>query len=384
MSEILNVLDVNDYGLQSMKASGGGGEAEDLTIELGAQDTALSTQQSKIDELESALNNKIALDLADATSDADATAGDIAKNKTAYVNGVKLVGSADIGGYKLPKGATFNGAKNLVTLPTDIDVSEITNMNNMFGGIVSFKTLDLSKWDTSNVTDMSYMFHQAYYLASVDMSNIDTSNVTNMSNMFRECSVLENININNINTINVENFYGMFYKCKKLANVSLIVANLDTSNATNLGSMFINCTSLTAIDLSSWNTSKNKELSYMFSGCSNLVDVNVDNLSATVTTYDNTPIQNIFNGCTSLSNNSLNSILKMCTNITATAGKTLANIGLTQAQAETCQTLSNWNAFVAAGWTSRILERRNKKCQQEQIKKEYLLIMKLYQKTMQI
>lgn len=32
--------------------------------------------------------------------------------------------------------------------------------------------------------------------------------------------------------------------------------------------------------------------------------------------------------------------------------KILAYIGLSSAQATTCQTLSNWDAFVAAGWST--------------------------------
>ena len=43
----------------------------------------------------------------------------------------------------------------------------------------------------------------------------------------------------------------------------------------------------------------------------------------------------------------------MCANATSYTGtKTLAYIGLTSAQANKCKSLSNYSAFIAAGWTT--------------------------------
>ena len=61
----------------------------------------------------------------------------------------------------------------------------------------------------------------------------------------------------------------------------------------------------------------------------------------------------MFSGCTSLSDESLNNILAMCKNATAyTDTKTLKYIGLTPEQANKCKTLSNYQAFLNAGWTT--------------------------------
>lgn len=61
----------------------------------------------------------------------------------------------------------------------------------------------------------------------------------------------------------------------------------------------------------------------------------------------------MFKNCTSLSNDSLNNILAMLTNATAYTGtKTLKYIGLSETQATTCTTLSNWTACETAGWTT--------------------------------
>jgi len=61
----------------------------------------------------------------------------------------------------------------------------------------------------------------------------------------------------------------------------------------------------------------------------------------------------MFIHCENLSNESLNNVLQMCINATSYAGtKTLKYIGLTIAQANICQSLSNWQEFLDAGWTA--------------------------------
>ena len=84
----------------------------------------------------------------------------------------------------------------------------------------------------------------------------------------------------------------------------------------------------------------------MFQNCEKLEDVPV---------YDTqyvSQMSNMFQNCNSLNNNALNNILQMCINSAVSSNKTLKYIGLSSAQATTCQSLSNWDAFVSAGWTS--------------------------------
>lgn len=101
-----------------------------------------------------------------------------------------------------------------------------------------------------------------------------------------------------------------------------------------------------------FDTSNMIRLQNMFSGGRNLIKVPVLNMSSIID--DNYALSNVFYECTQLSNESLNNILQSCTTISSDyqGNKTLKQIGLTSAQATTCQTLSNWDAFVAAGWSS--------------------------------
>ena len=131
-----------------------------------------------------------------------------------------------------------------------------------------------------------------------DMSwieDVDISNITNMTSFFKSCSQFEN------------------------------APNMNTSNVTTMSSAFADCTSLKNVPIY------------------NLINIKNNGLTS------------MFQNCPSLSNDSLNNILKMCINTNPnkyTIRKTLKILGLTQEQAETCQTLSNWNDFVAAGWTT--------------------------------
>lgn len=167
--------------------------------------------------------------------------------------------------------------------------------------------------DTSGVTDMSSMFVSCINLRTIPQ--LDTSNATNMYFMFRYCSSLNTVAL--LNTSNVINMEGMFRECTGLETVP----QFNTSSVTNMSFMFNNCSSLTSVPL--LNTSSVTAMTYMFNNCLLLSDI------------------------------SLNNILAMCTNATKiSSNKTLKHIGLTQEQAQICTTLSNYQAFVNAGWTT--------------------------------
>ena len=169
----------------------------------------------------------------------------------------------------------------------------------------------LDTWDDS-VTDMSNKFYNNKNL--VYMPLVDTSNVTTMYKAFQGCSRLNTIPL------------------------------LDVSNVKSMNSAFSG-TILISVPL--LNTAKAENFGYMFNQCTELV--NVPQLDTNLVTF----MYGMFTGCSNLSNDSLNNILAMCTSaISYTRTKTLKEIGLSQTQAETCMTLSNYQAFLDAGWTT--------------------------------
>ena len=97
--------------------------------------------------------------------------------------------------------------------------------------------------------------------------------------------------------------------------------------------------------------SKTKNLNKMFTNCSNLVTVpefSVPELSKS------SGLSNMFSGCFSLSNQSLDNILKMCisaTSYTGTKALTILGFSSNLYSASTIQALPSYEDFIDAGWT---------------------------------
>ena len=121
--------------------------------------------------------------------------------------------------------------------------------------------------------------------------------------------------------------------------------NKMTTSETNLAFAF------SGLDIKSaplFDTSNVTEMEYMYEDCTNLVDLPL---------YDTTNVINFYNmvnGCP-LSNDSLNNLMLMavnCNNKSYNGNKTLKTFGLTKEQVQICTTLSNYQAFLDAGWTT--------------------------------
>ena len=197
-------------------------------------------------------------------------------------------------------------------------------------------------WDIFNSgmvcpSDVSHMFDGCTNLQTIPL--LDTSSVTTMSSMFINCTNLTTIPL--LDTSKVTNMGAMFSGCSNLTSIP----QLNTSAVTYMINMFMDCTNLTTMP--QLNTSAVTNMSYMFSGCSNLTEIPLLDISSV------TNMLFMFSHCSSLSDDSLNNILAMCINATAYTGtKTLKSIGLTSDQATKCTTLSNYSAFIDAGWTT--------------------------------
>lgn len=74
---------------------------------------------------------------------------------------------------------------------SDLDVSRITDMSNLFE-FWEFETINVSNWDVSNVKNMRMMFYGCQYLKDIiGIDKWDMSNVERMDNMFASCAKLD-------------------------------------------------------------------------------------------------------------------------------------------------------------------------------------------------
>lgn len=206
---------------------------------------------------------------------------------------------------------------------SDLDLSTITNCNNAFSNFGKLQKVGKLK-NSSKVTQMSNMFYYCRELVDLDLSDFNTSNVTNMAYMFYYCSLLTSLDLSTFNTSNVTNFTGIFS----------------------------GCSGLTKLNLSTFNTSRTTIMTGMFAGCSNLITITFGNNFILNKCTSSSSLSNMFQNCSNLDAETLNAILGILITFGGTSNKTLNYIGLTSAQATTCQTLSNWSAAEAAGWTT--------------------------------
>ena len=324
------------------------------------------------------------------TTDANATAINIRSDKTAYVNGTKITGTLPVltypvnpsnpsdfsyqfiaataaskvvrngttyvmGAYQVateqqPDSWMFEGNRkmklgipqNKVATAINLQPSQIKSGQTVLGiagatqgelsvtengqyNVVNYDSVNVNIESSSNegvaIIDNNLSYDQNYGLRSL-ISHVDLKGITltKMNSMFYQFPKLTSIT--NISSENVSEFRRCFGFCESLESVP----EIDLTNA--------------------------RELDGMFYGCSNLKYVPIFNCPNVISS---SKIDSMFSLCSSLTNESLNNIMQTCINLThlgSTQTKTLNKIGLSQNQATICETLSNWDAFIAAGWTS--------------------------------
>ena len=179
---------------------------------------------------------------------------------------------------------------------------KVNSASEMFKGLANLtKITGLENLDTSATSDMRYMFADCKNLTSIDgIDNLQTTKVTNMLYMFEDCGKLTNLDLSSFDTTNTQYVEGMFQGCENLQNIkfspdftianassmkfmfsgcssltALDLSKFNTSNVTNMIRVFEDCSSLTKLDLSSFDTSKVNDMMGMFNNCSNLKELDL-------------------------------------------------------------------------------------------------------------
>lgn len=210
-------------------------------------------------------------------------------------------------------------------------------------------THDVTNYAEANVNVVSDMnakvaleITQSKYINSLiqKLPSPLTFDSNDVSSAFQNCYLLEEIPELLHPTRKFHNMASMFYHCDSIKTISLY----DTSEVTSLAGTFEYCKNIQS--LPQYNTPLVSSMREMCRYCYKLENVPILDTSSCTT------LQNAFGSCPLLSNESLNNIMRMCINSAQSSNKTLTYIGLSADQKTTCQTLSNYQDFIDAGWTA--------------------------------
>ena len=174
---------------------------------------------------------------------------------------------------------------------------KIGSASEMFKDLTNLtKITGLENLDTSATSDMRYMFTNCQNLTSIDgIDNLQTTKVTNMSFMFAGCSKLASLDLSSFNTANTSYVESMFQDCENLQNIKFS-PDFTIAKVDDISHMFSGCSSLTALDLSMFNTSQVKKMIWTFMDCSSLTKLDLSSFD-TANVID---MNGLFNDCSNL------------------------------------------------------------------------------------
>ena len=174
------------------------------------------------------------------------------------------------------------GAPAYIALNKNVIV-ELTNGQFTFQAVSDYMfayclntSFDTTGWDTA-CSNMKGLFKSCKNLESLDFENLDFTYAKDFSEMFSGCKKLQRIHFDEkfgkVGTV-ATSFKYAFADCFALTDLNIDM--ISTERATNLSYMFAQC-SLTSLDLSDWDVSKVKDMSYMFYNCPNLEELHIEN-----------------------------------------------------------------------------------------------------------
>ena len=126
--------------------------------------------------------------------------------------------------------------------------------------------------------------------------------VNDLSHIFNNCSTLTRVNMPTFNDSDITNMSYMFNKCISLKRIDFL-NSFNTKNVANMSDMFRGCISLENINLSSFNTENVKKMSGLFRGCSSLKKIDLSSFN----TKNALDLSYMFKGCKKLLNINLSS-----------------------------------------------------------------------------
>ena len=191
------------------------------------------------------------------------------KNMTGYTGGTnQTVVSANTSA--VPIIASWNSDTKTIRIQTaasKILTQECKNMFSYFKALSSI--IGLESFVIGSGAHMGYMFYGDSVLENLDLSGVtfeDPTKTNSIIQLVAFCTSLSSFTSPaSIKTASCQN---VFQDCTSLTTLDL--SSFNTSSTTSMSKMFYGCSSLESVDLSSFNTTNVTNMSEMFSGCSSL------------------------------------------------------------------------------------------------------------------
>ena len=115
----------------------------------------------------------------------------------------------------------------------------------------------------------------------VGLENLNTSETLDMKYMFRFCSSLTSLDLHTFDTSNLIAMNQIVAGCSSLTNLNI---EIDTSHITDMSGLFAFCSSLTSLDLHTFDTRSATNMLGMFSFCSSLTSLDLSNFDTSTVT----------------------------------------------------------------------------------------------------
>ena len=144
----------------------------------------------------------------------------------------------------------------------NLDVSNVTNMNYMFGNNRISDLISLANWNVNNVTNMHSMFARNQISDLSPLAGWNTNNVADMSQMFYGNYISDLSPLANWKVDNVTNMNYMFGK-NHISDLSPL-ANWNVNNVTDMSEMFIDNQISDLNLLGKWNVNNVTNMYMMF------------------------------------------------------------------------------------------------------------------------
>ena len=192
-------------------------------------------------------------------------------------------------GYKLFEGECIINYSFKAIYVTSKRNENIYFINNFSNDIKEMIVDDKEVKPCKNFTFESIGYHTIYVL--IDISKLDS-----LDYMFYKINHLVSISFSEkFNTEKIKSMSYFFSLCSSLKNIN--VFNFETSNVVDMSYMFSGCPLISNLNISNFITKNVVNMESMFLGCSSLAFIDISNFN----TYNVNNMNNMFYGCSSLS-----------------------------------------------------------------------------------